>query len=1253
MRRPFSAKMDLGKSKPAKRGDVTKAKKKNTPKRKKHGDTLNAREESVGRIPKKSKKEKKITPSNNTDGDSDLDTDIEESSLKDNELDTESKDKIQELEEEIPSEKPEVTNPKNDKVIPPVSTPKPPLATTANRMTQDETPRKGQESTNNISDEVMDKNPKDAMKYPENNDFATPKKKNDEKKGPRTVYYGTNGRKQFRYLEQERKILSESVQHNANQKNFYSWLGQKNDQLNKRCEKGSKFQVSNAPVKESTLVTRVIHNKYYGEIPNDLVEFANVAYREINLNVPWYMDSRNSNVYVVPLCTLTNAKDYFPIICHSKLLLDEEQQVIGLQKYVYECCFVNNLHQSSNSIIRQILNEFFVSIFDKEIEHIKRLLQQKETMVLLIVNRDNDIEEKNLEVQHIIAGVMFSTNKYDGILIDFLCAGRGFHGYGYGTLLLHFAQVCGREHITKECSKKKMAKEVITCLACRTSLMTYYKNLGFDDHRHEDFLINGRFKLFGPRIEIKDWIADKDKKLQTMSIDCFVTRYLNIVHPDMLQVEKVLYDGNLMTSFQRLKTPTKYETFFKTTLDKQIEIMRTTVANAEDMREYQNSRDVNQFSQKRFPDIFFLPIGKWFNKAFENHIAKCDLRYHKNTKTVCIAMEFFELQILPDLTTSKDLDKCPLWICMRCASCKKKAYVCKEKSDSFKSFMLKVTYSLWFSHVFSYEIFENDEWHQKNPDWTICNRRHGEYFYKIKKSTAFDKEILVVNESDQKKMYVFKVHLEKFFKTIAAKYLMLVNEFLLGSTFIQNEIETANTVTTRIRTQCKTYIQSSYPEDDNNNTNKNRMSSISKSNKIKHERVTKKKRHDAEKKWNEIFYDDIEKQLQFRKIEYVTPEKPSDQLHEESKEYYKMRDRLKNNNYIDRFGELQKEEHYIAYYENGTVDVLDEDWFTVNPEDERTEYRLTPSRWKHINRHPNEAHTLSSKDRGRIKKYCNRLRGLCDIKSLKRININDIKDVDERLEIVKYFEMKRNGNKVGYVTHLSTSKYEYEGIDRNNSSHKISKDWVELNYKEQDPSLYKEILNLKIGESIKFTAGSSASSSDKQVVKLEGHGRPTKFIQGKEPSCLFLSLANALHVSGEEQLAYKIVQVSSKFFGSKEVYDKPLMKDILFITKSNGHHEEGERRFKFQINKMKHPVNALEILETDVAHQDIIYHCVLTNSHSICFVGSMIIDPVFACALPRNERYFRMCAELNEKSLEKSEDSIVQCYKYSKVKKNK
>ena len=77
---------------------------------------------------------------------------------------------------------------------------------------------------------------------------------------------------------------------------------------------------------------------------------------------------------------------------------------------------------------------------------------------------------------------MFCTNRYDGILIDFLCAGRGFHGYGYGTLLLHIAQVCGREHITKTCTKNKYAKEVITCLACWMSMISYYNHLGFNYH---------------------------------------------------------------------------------------------------------------------------------------------------------------------------------------------------------------------------------------------------------------------------------------------------------------------------------------------------------------------------------------------------------------------------------------------------------------------------------------------------------------------------------------------------------------------------------------------------------------------------------------------------------------------------------------------------------------------------------------------------------------------------------------------------
>ena len=86
-------------------------------------------------------------------------------------------------------------------------------------------------------------------------------------------------------------------------------------------------------------------------------------------------------------------------------MLDNDKQVEGLKRYVYECCFVNNLHQNSNVIIPDILNEFFVSIFEKEAEYLKKLLQHKETMVLLIVNCDNDKEEDHLEVPPIVAGV--------------------------------------------------------------------------------------------------------------------------------------------------------------------------------------------------------------------------------------------------------------------------------------------------------------------------------------------------------------------------------------------------------------------------------------------------------------------------------------------------------------------------------------------------------------------------------------------------------------------------------------------------------------------------------------------------------------------------------------------------------------------------------------------------------------------------------------------------------------------------------
>ena len=150
--------------------------------------------------------------------------------------------------------------------------------------------------------------------------------------------------------------------------------------------------------------------------------------------------------------------------------------------------------------------------------------------------------------------------------------------------------------------------------------------------------------------------------------------------------------------------------------------MRTALATPDDMKEYQDSHDVNHFSQKNFPELFYLPIGKWFNTAFENHIDKCDFGHYKNTKSVCLVMQFFKLLIIPDYLMSKDLDKCLLWICMQYNCCKKKL-ICVKASQSLSSHLcLKSPTLCGFHMFFSYERIENDKWHQQNSDWTVCNQ---------------------------------------------------------------------------------------------------------------------------------------------------------------------------------------------------------------------------------------------------------------------------------------------------------------------------------------------------------------------------------------------------------------------------------------------------------------------------------------------------------------------------------------------------
>lgn len=86
----------------------------------------------------------------------------------------------------------------------------------------------------------------------------------------------------------------------------------------------------------------------------------------------------------------------------------------------------------------------------------------------------------------------------------------------------------------------------------------------------------------------------------------------------------------------------------------------------------------------------------------------------------------------------------------------------------------------------------------------------------------------------------------------------------------------------------------------------------------------KEKRHNAEETWNEKFYSDLNIQLLFGKLEYIDVEDAND-LYQESRDYSKQREELKDNGYKNKFGEIQHANHIIAHLTDGRIMVLDED----------------------------------------------------------------------------------------------------------------------------------------------------------------------------------------------------------------------------------------------------------------------------------------------------------------------------------------
>ena len=90
----------------------------------------------------------------------------------------------------------------------------------------------------------------------------------------------------------------------------------------------------------------------------------------------------------------------------------------------------------------------------------------------------------------------------------------------------------------------------------------------------------------------------------------------------------------------------------------------------------------------------------------------------------------------------------------------------------------------------------------------------------------------------------------------------------------------------------------------------------------------------------------------------------------------------------------------------------------------------------------------------------------------------------------------------------SESKYQYQGLDDKNGVHKLSDDWLELNFKSRFTDFYNHLLRMPVtGEYLDVPLGSRKSgNTDWPVTLKKGPSIYYRQIDG-DSSCLYYSIA--------------------------------------------------------------------------------------------------------------------------------------------------
>ena len=963
----------------------------------------------------------------------------------------------------------------------------------------------------------------------------------------------------------------------------------------------------------------------------------------------YFVNQDNENCYSIPLeyivCEHSDRK--IVVYAGNRKLKEIEQR--NDKQHAYEFGWAYNLNSEGNKQINKIILAFLNNIFKDEKDTIIDLLSQPNTMVLMILNRESTLSDK-ISQTNIVSLVMFGDVDLIGTCIDYVATAIPYTGMNFAPFLIHNVQVFGSKTIQRK-SRDSIKDNVTTHLLCKNSLSFYYERLGFTSNSVQDYLKESEWQPIIKRMHVNELLKQNpdSTEYKIMCINKVCHRFVNYITYPLETEESVLYpvneddersqwsDLSLSTELSKafsheVKTLIKERTYFEFTHQyKDMFIL--------------GNRNERSFFEKVYKLAFVLPIGKLYTNGMKIVITKLSSKRVIDTLNSQVfeeALKPLQITLFPEDSASDNIDKMHCWTMIKCACCKKHVYVKKDRSEYFNEFMTKTVMSVWSVHIFGLENIPNNEWYDCNLHWNICSQRKGAMFNKLKMS--YHKDSLKEESIKTTAMMRSMQNLDGLWEAIYLNLPLLFNAIVKMCYLSINKTsldEDRRTVGKDYAERSKELLECIAPpkrrtEEEQKKDDLRKQQNATRQ-KRKRENQNKTERHSAEKKWKVNYHNDLSLQLKFRDIEYVDVKsckqlrnvsvKYIKELREEHQELLKKSKRFRQGNADTPL----KENHFLMIdLTTQTPHVVDEEWFVDENESTGEKIRLVSE--ETINQcmnQPNKKLSLSTSDKRNIARYVKNLKNSSQIIKLKRVTT---KDKDKEEEVKKY------------KNHISTSKISFIGYDIKTNYHRISDDWVEMNFKEQSPEVYKRIMTLGTGMSYTIPAGSSYDSQILQLIKknkIELIGPKISRPQEDNLSCLPCSLASAFDYLKMEDFAERIMR-SYKKFHLQYPTTNYLIQDLLDITKHNTGRTTHEEKMKFEIKKVKKPdVNQL-LTDHDIK---VLYHCVLFNNHAIVLSDEWIFDPTLKNAVPKDEKHLRFCAQCGE--YEDTNALMFYAYKYA------